>query len=137
MTTGIVNPLSRTFRYGGMAMPFGPQLKDYFEVKSDRDVLRTSIMTILLTMFGERVMLCDFGSNLMELVFEQSDEVLQRDLTSIVKEVVPRWDPRLEVLSATADVLDRDDNQVEITVVYRDKFQPQVGSDQFSFTIGG
>lgn len=118
--------------YRGMAFPFGPTLADYFDAKSDRDILRTSIETILLTRFGERVMLPGFGSPLREAVFEPDDDLLEDKLIDIVRENVPFWDRRLEVLDVS--VAQQSDHYLSVNVIYRDLGIPD-SQDSFIFNI--
>lgn len=131
-----LNPLSNSYRYSTMAMPWGDSLASYFEPKNDHDVLKTSIECIIFTMLGERPMLCDFGSNIWELIFDQSDVTLEGELSSIVQQVVPRWDPRLEVLNVTTDVVNRQDNQVAVTVTYRDRYNPKMEPQTHTIIVG-
>lgn len=120
-------------RYRGMAYPWGQTLASYFEPKGDRDVLRTSIETIIFTRIYERVMLPGFGSPIHEAPFEPSDEQLDETLAAIVRDNVTFWDGRVEVL----DVQVSDDlsgAEKMVTVVYQDKAIPDV-EDRFTFNI--
>ncbi len=131
------NPLSSSFQYISMAMPWDTTLKSYFEPKSDHDVLRTSVETIIFTMLGERPMLNTFGSSIMTLIFDQATGILQGELTSIVRDVVPKWDPRLEVLSVKTAVLEQEDNKAEVTVVYRNRYDPRSVPETTTLVVGG
>lgn len=119
--------------YKGMAFPFGNTLSSYFDPKDDREILRTSIQTILETKIGERLMLPGFGSPLHEAAFEPGDEDLDDNLRGIVAENVTFWDKRLEVLDVSVTD-DETGNQKRVSVVYRDLATPDV-EDRFVFTI--
>jgi len=119
--------------YKGMALPFGNTLSSYFDPKDDREILRTSILMILQTKIGERVMLPGFGSPLHDSAFEPNDEILADSLRGIVSENVPFWDERLEVLDV--DVTDEQGgNGVRVSVIYTDLATPD-DEDRFIFTI--
>jgi hypothetical protein len=119
-----------------MAWPWGSNLKSYFEIKNDHDVLASSVEMIIMTMLGERVMLCEFGSNIMELLFEPAGARVQGDLTAIVQRVVPKWDPRLEVISVNSSIPEENGSKVLVSVVYRDRYQPRSEPQTTSFIVG-
>lgn len=130
----IVNPLCLSCKYGGSGWPWDNTLKSYWEIKSDHDVLSTSIQMILLTMLGERVMICDFGSRLYELLFDPFNDFLKAELTEIVRDVVPKWDPRLDVVSVDLEE-DIENEGVTIHVVYKDRTDPKLGEITTSFPV--
>lgn len=105
---GIANP-SNT-RYRGIAAPFVYDPKGYFGVKGTRDVVWSSIVNILLTPLGWRIMLPEFGSRLPELVFEPNDDLLQGLARTYIFDALERWEPRIRLRSAN---------------VYRDVFNDQ------------
>ena len=119
--------------YNGMALPWGNTLASYFDTKSDRDILRTSIQMVLLTGIKERVMLPGFGSPLREAAFEPGDEELDLALAGIVRDNVTFWDARLQVLDVRV-ATDDSGHQKTVSVVYRDKATPDT-QDRFTFTI--
>jgi len=120
--------------YKGMALPFGNTLSSYVDPKNDREVLRTSIQIILETKIGERPMLPGFGSPLHEAAFEPGDDQLTDALVGIVKENVPFWDARLEVLDVSVSSHEISKNEVTVSVVYRDLAVPD-SEDRFVFNI--
>lgn len=127
--------VSRGNRYTGMAYPFGPTLKEYFSAKNDRDILRTSIVNCIFTMFGERVMLGEFGSDIQNIPFAMNDEVTANDVRDIVQGTIERWDPRIEVIDLSISQNAQDGKQLDCVVIYRDKNDPII-QDNFSFPLG-
>lgn len=119
--------------YSGMAFPWGTTLSSYFDEKGDKEILRTSIQTILMTRIHERVMLPGFGSPLRDAVFEPGDEQLDLALAGIVRDNVTFWDKRLEVLDVTV-ATDESGSQKTVSVVYRDLATPDK-EDRFTFSI--
>jgi len=120
--------------YKGMAFPFGTDLSSYFDPKGDREVLRTSIQTILMTYIGERVMLPGFGSPLREAAFEPGDEQLDGILRGIVTQNVTFWDKRVEVLDVSVQTDSTNENAKRVSVVYRDLAATD-SEDRFTFSI--
>jgi phage baseplate assembly protein W len=69
------------------------------------DSIRESIIIILTTAKGERIMRPDFGCEINELVFAQNTTSTATLIEFYVKEALLKWEPRIEVLdvSATSD----------------------------------
>jgi len=61
------------------------------------DSVNTSIDNILRTKQGERVMLPEFASNLHGFLFDPINKSLQYRLAKSIKDVIERWDDRVEV----------------------------------------
>lgn len=64
---------------------------------SDLDHVRQSIMDILRTHRGERVMLPEYGSNLFELVSRPMNAAFLLDLYYEAITAIHRWEPRVRV----------------------------------------
>jgi len=105
----------------GVALPWGPSIKSFIEPKSDEDVLRSSIIWILLTRKNERVMLPEFGSDIPDAVFELNDDTLLASLTASANEAIGRWDDRIEITDFTAE---REENTLRIKVAWKNITDP-------------
>jgi phage baseplate assembly protein W len=81
--------------------------------------IRESILQILGTRPGERLMNPEFGSKLHDLVFEQNDEVLKGLIRHYVIDAIKRWEKRVVITGVTFDDapqnIDRDLLQVRIS----------------------
>lgn len=66
------------------------------------DSIRESIIIILTTAKGERVMRPDFGCEINELVFAQVSTSTSTLIEFYVKEALLKWEPRIEVLDVSA-----------------------------------
>lgn len=120
--------------WGGIAYPWGETLRSFAEDKSDENVLKTSILNILLTQPGERVMNPTFGSALIERIFGQNDAALAAEVQSIVQDTVKQWDDRIEVEGVK---ISADENQMNVQVIYKNIKDPLEESVQilnFSLT---
>lgn len=65
------------------------------------DSIRESIIIIITTAKGERVMRPDFGCELNELVFAQNNTSTAGLIQFYVKEALLKWEPRIEVLDVS------------------------------------
>jgi len=77
-----------------------------------------SILVILGTQYGQRIMRPDFGCNLASLAFAPNDVSTAHLAGYYVREGLTRWEPRIEVVDVTVD----NDNlkaALLITVTYR------------------
>ena len=108
----------------GVALPWGPDIKSFIEPKEDAEVIRTSVLFILLTGLGERVMLNAFGSLLPGAVFEQNDPALQAELQASVSEALARWDDRVELVFFEALRDELNENQLNIKVIWKNVMDP-------------
>jgi phage baseplate assembly protein W len=81
--------------------------------------IKESILQILGTRLGERLMNPEFGSRLHDLVFEQNDEVLKGLIRHYVIDAIKRWEKRVTVTAVFFDPspqnIDRNSLSVRIT----------------------
>jgi len=110
--------------YIGMAYPLDGTVAGTFDTKSTEDIIRTSILSIILTRKGERVMLPEFGSNIRELLFDPIDDTLQYDIQNAISDAVRVWDNRIDVKELDIK-FDHDHNQVHISCVSQRKDDPE------------
>lgn len=115
-----------------LAYPYGESWGSYLDPKSRKDELRTSLMNILFTRKGEKVMRGDFGAGIEDEVFEPLDDMEGLRLKSIISEEVMKWDPRLEVVDVSVSGM-LDPNGVMVRVVYRESKSRVSG--EFSFYL--
>lgn len=66
-------------------------------ISEGEDSIKESIMIILGTSKGERVMRPDFGCNINELVFAPNDTSTATLLGFHIREALLKWEPRIEV----------------------------------------
>jgi len=101
--------------YRGIAFPFQQGDTSFPEAATDNDLIRQSLLQIVLTQKGERVMRPDFGTNVFSYVFENNNDVLEEMIRVDVSQAVARYEPR--VLVRAIDVT-REDTTINITVRY-------------------
>lgn len=82
------------------------------------DSIRESIMIILGTARGERVMRPDFGCGLSELVFSSNDTSTASRAIFYVEEALKKWEPRIELIRVDANADDEERNKLVISIEY-------------------
>jgi uncharacterized protein len=91
--------------------------KEKLCVAEGEDLIRESIILILATARGERVMRPEFGCRLNEMLFASNDVITATLIESYVEEALLEWEPRIEVLDITA-VPRQNQPVIDITVDY-------------------
>ena len=110
--------------WSGVALPWGDSIPSFIEPKDDRAILRTSVLFILLTRPGERVMEPTFGSRFLDAVFDQSDGATLQFLETEIREAIERWDDRVEITSFEADVDIADASRINVRVIWKNAKDP-------------
>ncbi len=81
--------------------------------------IEQSILIILGTARGERVMRPDFGSRLRELVFAPLNSSTQALASHYVIEALTKWESRIDVLSVRAEPRGTLEGILDINIDYR------------------
>jgi phage baseplate assembly protein W len=84
------------------------------------DSIKESIMIILGTAMGERVMRPDFGCELQKLVFSVNDTSTASLAIFYVEEALRKWEPRIELIKVDANIDDNERERLNIDIEYRD-----------------
>lgn len=90
-----------------------------FSIAEYEESVRQSILIILSTAKGERMMRPDFGSGLSELVFAVNGPATQAMAAFEAREALETWEPRIEVLDVETTVSGSRDEQLLIYIDYR------------------
>jgi uncharacterized protein len=102
-------------QFKGIAFPFQWSATSFPGVAEDEDLVRQSIVQILTTPKGQRVMRPEFGTNILDYIFENNDDNLQNRVGREVREAIALFEPRVIV---TAVNVERDDASVIVNVMY-------------------
>ena len=65
--------------------------------KTDAAAIKADLMHLILTQKGERFYLPDFGTNLIQFIFEPNDSVTLADIKQEISDVVTRYMPKLKI----------------------------------------
>src|SRR5882672_699898 len=90
----------------GIAFPFSKDGASFPKQATDNDLIRQSIIQILLTARGERMMRPLFGSGIFGLIFENNNPALVELLRLEVTNSIGQFEPRVVVQGV--DVVNKD-----------------------------
>ncbi len=82
------------------------------------DSIRESIMIILTTAKGERVMRPDFGCGINQLVFAPNNTSTATLIQFYIKEALQKYEPRIEVLDVSATPDEDERHKLNINIEY-------------------
>ncbi len=91
------------------------------EMVGDNGAVRQSILLLLTTATGERVMRPDYGCDLQRLVFSPNDATTHGLAIHYVRKALDRWEPRIEILRLDATANEGDSGRMDILLEYRVK----------------
>ncbi len=109
----------KEFLGAGAAFPFGVDGQGRIAMSSLEDHVHQSILLILRTAKGERVMRPDFGAGLDQLVFSPATATTAALAEHQVKDALVRFEPRIDVLRVGATLDPRGPELLVIEVEYR------------------
>lgn len=103
-----------------IAFPFRQGLVSFPDPATDEDAIRASVIQIVMTGKGERVMRPEFGCDVFSFVFENNDDVFQRRVEREIRSSLARWEPRIAVSSIETESGDdvTEPGQLIITIYY-------------------
>lgn len=97
------------------------------ELVSGAALVRQSLLILLSTLPGERVMRPDYGCELLTLAFAQNDDTTAGLAIHYVRRAVERFEPRVRILSITTSRRPETPYRLDITCSYVPRFsrEPQ------------
>jgi phage baseplate assembly protein W len=118
----------------GWAMPvqIDPRTGLVASVEYEEDI-RQSILIILETAPGERVMRPNFGCGIHEMVFTAVDSTAIELIRSSVQEALVRCEARIDVLDISVDEAATTEGKLLVEVEYRVRKTNQTGNLVFPF----
>jgi len=87
-------------------------------MSADEDLIRESIIIILGTAPGERVMRPTFGCEIHDLLFAPNNTTTAGLAAHYVVEALRKWEPRIENIEADADPSPDQPNKLLINISY-------------------
>jgi hypothetical protein len=97
------------------------------------DDIRQSILIILSTARGERLMRPDFGCGIHDLVFEVVDVATLTRVETAVRDAMTKYEARIEVVGVDADPLLATEGKLLIELDYRVRRTNQIGNLVYPF----
>jgi phage baseplate assembly protein W len=90
--------MSRPFLGTGLGFPLGLNADGQLQTAAEEESIRQSILIILGTAKGERLMRPDFGCGVYDLVFEAQTPATAGNIAQAVQEALLTLEPRIDVL---------------------------------------
>jgi uncharacterized protein len=118
----------------GWSMPveLDPRTGLVASVAYEEDI-RQSILIVVETAPGERVMRPNFGCGIHEMVFDAVDSTAIQRIRSLVDEALRRCEARIDVLAVNVDEAATSEGKLVIELEYRVRKTNQVGNLVFPF----
>jgi len=128
-------PITRAFLGVGWRFPLQVTSSGKIARSQYERRVEESIYLILSTAKGERVMLPDFGCGMHDLVFGINDPRTRSAVVQQVREALPKYEPRIDVLAISADSSDDQPNLLLIRINYRVRANNAIGNLVYPFYI--
>jgi len=89
--------------YININFPFQDSSKGFFLDLNNNDsaAIKADLMHLILTRKGERLYLPDFGTNLLQYIFNPNDSKTQSEIKEEISQVVKKYLPKLQVNEVT------------------------------------
>ncbi|HEX4454847.1 MAG TPA: GPW/gp25 family protein [Kofleriaceae bacterium] len=111
--------LRRPFLGVGWKFPLQVTPTGQIATSSEEAKIEQSILLILSTAPGERLMLPDFGCGIHDLVFAPNASGTISQVVDLVRRALTKYEPRIDVIDVTAQSPDGQPNLLLIRVDYR------------------
>ena len=105
------------------------------EMLEGESVVRQSILTLISTVPGERIMRPDYGCDLHRLLFAPNNETTAGLAIYYVRQALERWEPRIEVLHLDAERHSEQPEFLHIVLDYRVRATQNIGQLDFSVNL--
>jgi phage baseplate assembly protein W len=129
-----LEPAGKAFLGRGWSAPIAlDQRTGLVQSVKYEDDIRQSILIILMTAPGERVMRPDFGCGIHDLVFTSLDSTALQLIRSSVEDAMRRWEARIELLSVNIDEEATSEGMLLVELEYRVRRTNQAGNLVFPF----
>lgn len=126
----MADPTIRTF-----AFPFRKGEISFPQVATDEDAIKASVIQIITTTKGERIMRPDFGCNAFSYVFENNGSDFRINVEREVRQSLARWERRIRVDSVNISSNDiTEPGQILIEIFYT---ITATGQSSSAFVAGG
>lgn len=84
-------------KFKGAPYPICSHPLGYLRTQTGLNTIKSDLLILLLTNYGERVMLPEFGTPLKELFFNPNDEEIIEQAREMIATSIQAWEPRVVV----------------------------------------
>ena len=130
-------PRYTSWRYSPGAPGIGVTPSGAVDLVADDLALRQSILLLIATIPGERVMRPAYGCPLDQLVFASNDDTTAGLAIYAVRTAIERWEPRVEIVSLDAGRDPDNPAALLVTLAYRAKASGATGVIAVTTAVGG
>jgi len=124
----------KAFLGRGWAMPVTLDARTGRVLLTEYEIdIRQSILIILETSPGERVMRPSFGCGIHDMVFEALDSTTLQRIASVVDESLRRYEARIDVIGVDVDEAATAEGKLLVSVEYRVRKTNQIGNLVYPF----
>lgn len=103
----------------GWAFPPGFSLEDKTAILvEEEEDIRQSLMILLSTHLGERIMQPNFGCNLQSVVFEKADKPTKTLIRDMVETAILYHEPRIKLLMVSVENDDDMEGKITLNITY-------------------
>lgn len=103
----------------GWRFPVEPDASGTLRYEADEEKIQQSVMVILGTTRGERVMRPEFGGRLRELVFAPMTSSTRSLIASAITDALVKWEARIDVLGVHVEDQAGDPGTLVVNIEYR------------------
>ena len=109
-----------TGSYININFPFQNSDKGFFLDLNDNNdnAIKADLMHLILTQRGERLYLPDFGTNLLQFIFNQNDGISHTAIKEEIKEVVKKYLPNLQINEVRVDFHNTNEYTAQVRIDY-------------------
>lgn len=107
--------------YRGIKYPFCRSKNEFVASSIDNDVIRESILQIIQTRVGSRVMRPDFGCKLYDYIFDNENDLMIENIKNEIIRSITLFEPRAKVVNIDISL---NNEVVDITLIYDTNFKP-------------
>jgi len=125
----MANPVN----FFGISFPFRRGPTEYPMSAVDDDLIKSSLLQIILTQRGERIMRPDFGCDAIHYIFDPNDEVMGSLFKNDLLATIGAYEPRVTVIDIAVE---HADSTVTLTISYIVNATRQQSSVSETFATG-
>ena len=96
--------------------PTFSKIEKVVEMVSDEDDIKESLLILLTTAVGERIMQPKYGCNLDALIFEPLNTTLKTYIRALVKQTILLYEPRIRLNDVIIIMVDEPAGRVDLCV---------------------
>lgn len=107
-------------KYINISYPFKDSKKGFFLdlTSDDNEAIKSDLLHLILTRRGQRFYNPEFGTNLLQFIFEPNDELTLTSIKTEITEVVGKYLPQVKFDEITIEESEESEYAVVLTLQY-------------------